>query len=128
MYCSMKNKFKFHRLEYINYKSSFLPHLPIVPSRSPPEKYEKSRNSVKQMLLSANMGVQTITTITTTTAVLVAEAPGKTNFPTMLSGGVQGQEKRRPKHKCCGKKYPGAGATISDFRYVFFSLISVIFE
>ena len=35
--------------------------------------------------------------------VLVAEAPGKANFPTMLSGGVQGQEKRRPKHKCCGK-------------------------
>ena len=36
---------------------------------------------------------------------MVAEAPGKSNFPTMLSGGVQGQEKRRPKHKCCGKKW-----------------------
>ena len=47
-------------------------------------------------------GVQT--TITTTIiAILVAEVPGKTHFPTMLSGGVQGQEKRRPKHKCCGK-------------------------
>ena len=46
-------------------------------------------------------GVQTIII---TMVILVAEALWKTNFPTMLFGGVQGQEKRRPKHKCYGKQ------------------------
>ena len=66
--------------------------------------YQASKiNKTVRVCGSRLTGVQTIITIIM--AILVAEAPGKTDFPTMPSGGVQGQEKRRPKHKCCGNDF-----------------------
>ena len=53
-------------------------------------------------------GVQTITTITTIiitiTRIMVAEALGKTNFPTMLSGVLRGRRKGDPNTSVVGKR------------------------
>ena len=48
-------------------------------------------------------GVQTITT--TTTRVLVAEALGNTDFPTMLYGVLRGRRKGDPNTSVVGKKH-----------------------
>ena len=50
-------------------------------------------------------GVQTITIIIIT-AVLVAEPPGKSDFPTMLSGGLRGRRKGDPNTSVVGKAEP----------------------